>query len=546
METYCLKSNVVIEPLVARYRSSAYLISPCTAPRFLRHLIKRLLSSFVKSPKAHELALKNKLLQGGLFVGLSIEQKEQAEQLLAYQNENLMILLQVAEEQDQLCQHLKLAKGEPLDDFMLNKTCLLDGLLEFYYTRTGQASYRMIEGLLYKSEVYQESIQEIALYPISSDTRSFALTTPKLANESTCFLQIPHNCPSIDVLSQSRTKPVSDLRELANALYVKSEDYSLFCSLFEKVNSNQICNMVDNKPTSINRELRTRYFGHACIEISYDKTTILVDPLISYSIPGIVDQRLTFNDLPPYIDAVVITHIHLDHFCIETLLQLRHKVSTIIIPKTNGGTTLDPSGKWILRAIGFKNIIELDATEQYQCNNFTITAIPFPGEHGCLDITSKSIFSIQTPDTSLVFAADIRTPDKRLLQRITNTIGPIDTLFLGMEAEGAPASWLYGPLLDEPIERQWDQKRRLNGSDSELGLRMIEILKPEHVRIYALGREPWLSHLMRVDSSPKSIGQQEIDVLTQKCKNIGVDISTLYMNSIEFYENCNIEKVSNY
>ena len=48
-------------------------------------------------------------------------------------------------------------------------------------------------------------------------------------------------------------------------------------------------------------------------------------------------QRYTYADLPETIDYVLITHNHQDHCMFETLLQLRHRIKNIIVPKNNGG-----------------------------------------------------------------------------------------------------------------------------------------------------------------------------------------------------------------
>lgn len=87
--------------------------------------------------------------------------------------------------------------------------------------------------------------------------------------------------------------------------------------------------------------VRVRYFGHACILIESAQTSVLIDPLVSYKYDGGV-FRYTYADLPEEIDYVLITHNHQGHCMLETLLQLRHRVGRVLVPRNNGGGLADP------------------------------------------------------------------------------------------------------------------------------------------------------------------------------------------------------------
>ncbi|HWM69596.1 MAG TPA: MBL fold metallo-hydrolase [Steroidobacteraceae bacterium] len=94
-------------------------------------------------------------------------------------------------------------------------------------------------------------------------------------------------------------------------------------------------------------ELRIRYFGHAAVLLETAQIAVLTDPIIPYTKPGGL-VRFTYTDLPRRIDYVLLTHAHQDHVLIETLLQIRHRVGEIIVPKNSGGFLQDPSLRWIL------------------------------------------------------------------------------------------------------------------------------------------------------------------------------------------------------
>ena len=106
----------------------------------------------------------------------------------------------------------------------------------------------------------------------------------------------------------------------------------------------------------------------------------------------------------------------------------------------------------------------------------------------------------------MLFAADSNNIEPKLYDILAQHYGDIDTIFIGMECVGAPMSWVYGPLLAKNLERKNDQSRRLNGSDSESAIKLIDSLGCKNVYVYAMGMEPWLefiapgTHLTKTDS----------------------------------------------
>ena len=78
----------------------------------------------------------------------------------------------------------------------------------------------------------------------------------------------------------------------------------------------------------------------------------------------------------------------------------------------------------------------------------------------------------------------------------------LNATFLGLlaarECDGAPMSWLYGPLLTQPLARKMDQSRRFDGSDFEKAVDIIRAFNPKQVYVYAMGQEPWLTFLTSI------------------------------------------------
>ncbi len=67
----------------------------------------------------------------------------------------------------------------------------------------------------------------------------------------------------------------------------------------------------------------------------------------------------TLDDLPDYIDLVLITHGHQDHIVLETLLQLRGRVGAVVVPRSSRGNLADPSIGLMPGHLGFP-VIEVD------------------------------------------------------------------------------------------------------------------------------------------------------------------------------------------
>jgi L-ascorbate metabolism protein UlaG (beta-lactamase superfamily) len=274
-------------------------------------------------------------------------------------------------------------------------------------------------------------------------------------------------------------------------------------------------------------QARWRYFGHACVLVeASDGTNLLVDPIVAYE----ADQnlkRFTLSDLPERIDYVVLTHNHADHVLIETLLALRCRIDTVIVPLCGGGVA-DPSLKLMLESIGFKKVLELDSLASVASGALTITALPFLGEHGDLDIRSKAAWLVKTDAHQLLFAADSNNLEPRMYDKINSIYGDIETLFLGMECLGAPFSWTYGPLLPVAVDRKKDQTRRLNGSDFERGIKVVESLGCKQVYIYAMGAEPWLQYVTSIDPSEDTPPVVNAKQLIARCKELGIPAELLF------------------
>ena len=246
--------------------------------------------------------------------------------------------------------------------------------------------------------------------------------------------------------------------------------------------------------------------------------------------PGMTElQRYTYDDLPPVIDYVLLTHAHADHFLLETLLQLRHRIKHIVIPRNGNGTLEDPSMKLILQNLGFANLIELEEMESIAIAGGRLTSIPFLGEHADLHIKSKMAHLVQLAGKTILCAADSANLDNELYRHVHDIVGDIDLLFLGMECDGAPLSWVYGQLLTKPLDRRNDQSRRLSGSDYERAWAIVKQLNCKNVYVYAMGQEPWLGFITSILYTNESKPIVESNRLIETCLASGIPAERLYV-----------------
>jgi len=186
--------------------------------------------------------------------------------------------------------------------------------------------------------------------------------------------------------------------------------------------------------------------------------------------------------------------------------------------------------------IGFKNVIALEEMETMDFGYSSITALPFIGEHSDLNILTKSCFFVRIGAFKLIFLADSRILEPALYKRIHDKIGDVDVIFLGMECDGAPLSWLYGPLMPKKLPRDMDGSRRLAGSDCLKGMSIVETFHPREVYVYAMGQEPWVEFISSVKYTDESNPIVQSNQLIDRCRKKGIIAERLYGEKELLYE----------
>lgn len=515
-----LKGNAMIEPLFNQWYAWSYLISPATSAMYVANLHLKLMESFIAAPQVHVSALKNPANLGGPFINYSASRVEEIKALrekTLKENKELLAFADAVKTLDKIL--AEEADGLSLEPLYQKVPEPLKGYVELVYDLNNHPSIRFIEGLLYRSPYYNLRSQSLTLNLAEKDERSFVFSTPRLDTNDSLRLELPFNHPGLDELFKMKHTP-QPLGHAAEAVELKAADTEFFAQLF-----------TETAPAPADKftgeGVRIRYFGHACILVESANVSVLCDPVISYPCATGL-QRYCLNDLPEHIDYVLITHNHQDHLMFETLLQLRHKIGTIIVPKNSGGNLADPSLKLVLQQVGFRQVREIDELEAIEVEGGAITGLPFFGEHADLNIRTKIAYLINLEGNSIVCAADSNNIEPQLYAHLRDVVGEVDIFFVGMECDGAPLSWLYGPLLTRPLPRKMDQSRRFDGSNFIKAFDIVQRLRPRQVYVYAMGQEPWLTYLTSIQYTEASRPIVESNRLVQECTNQGLVAERLY------------------
>lgn len=487
---YRLHHSTVVEPLVNRWEAWAQLIPPVPSSLHLREYQIKLLNSYLADPHGHaEMCAKPKL-RSGPFVDIVPDRAGEVEGFLKHTEKTLAANLQLAKATIDFQNYLVgEAKGQSLDPYYQQLPDEMRGYVELTYDYYHRPAVRFFEGLLYESPYYRSDVQSFRMLRQQHDNaRSFIMSTPRLPESDELEWTAPFDSPAVDDLFRlnSKPQPLGYIREL---LGVSPDKADLLLSFLSDEPA------AESPETWDGPDARVRYFGHACVLVQWKGVSILTDPYIGVRpVNGGID-RLAYDDLPERIDYVLVTHNHHDHFCLETLLRLRHRIGCLVVPRSTGFFYGDVSLKLLAQKVGFKNVVELDAMQSIPLPDGHIVAIPFMGEHGDLP-HSKLAYVVRTGSRQIMFAADSDCLDESMYENVRRSLGPIQTVFLGMECVGAPLSWGCGPFFPVKLDRTIDQTRRYKGADSLRAQKLLAAVEAEQLYIYAMGMEPWFEHLL--------------------------------------------------
>jgi L-ascorbate metabolism protein UlaG (beta-lactamase superfamily) len=511
---YHLAGSTAIEPLVNRWSAWSDLISPVPYSLHMLNYQIKVLNSYLDDPEMHVETSHDPKLFGGPFVNVPAERahqiKEMLDEMQTKQRDNIDLATAITEFSNYI--H-KEGQGQSLEPFYEKTPEILRGYVELLYDYHSNPIMRCLESLLYESPFYKKQLQSLRIFQQRSDSsRPFFMSTPRLAEKDKIDWVVPFENPEVDELFKLESAPqeLGFIRELLGL--TPADDERLLPLLTQ------------HSPAKAERwngpEARVRYFGHACVLVEWKGVAVLTDPWVSVDPKGDVVERLSYKDLPEKIDYALITHAHHDHYVLESLLRLRHKIECLVVPRTFGMFYADTSLRLMSKKMGFKNVVEIEALDSIELDDGEITAVPFLGEHADL-AHGKVGYVVRTGKEQVLFAADSNCLEKRVYENVRRVVGPIRTVFLGMECVGAPLSWMYGTFLPTPLQRSHNQSRRTKGCDSKAAMTLLDAVGAKRVYIYAMGREPWLQYSLGLGMSETSVQVKESDSVIMQAREKG-------------------------
>ncbi len=517
-----LREDVYFEPLVNQWYAWPYLLPPVPGARHMVNTHRRIMSSFVKNHKLHIIAVNQPGMAGSEFMDCTEDQIGEIKSLVERidtDHADLVALSDAVRELDEILRTH--TSGESIEPLYERVPEPLKGYVEIYMDLEHHPSYRLIESLLYRSRHYKRSLQSVSFAILDQNgQRPFVLSTPRLPGPNNLQMDIDYNDQLLDAVFSARETPITESRFDAlfagKAIMGGLDPRDLFTTEPPKYR---------HKP--IERGVRLEYLGHAGFLIETADVSILVDPVIAARGESFADQVTSYSQLPSRIDYICITHLHQDHANLETLLQLRHKTDKILVPRNNGGTLADPSLRLLLRQFGF-DVIEVDDMDEITVPGGRIVAIPFLGEHGDLNVRSKTAWFYELLGKKFFVGADSCNLDPCMYQHIVAYLGTVDIMAIGMECVGAPYTWLYGALHTKLVGRKVKESRRLNGSDYDKARQIAEVFKPSQVFLYALGLEPWYQYFMGIEYDENSAQIVETGKMLDHCQLHQIPAERLY------------------
>ena len=171
------------------------------------------------------------------------------------------------------------------------------------------------------------------------------------------------------------------------------------------------------------------WVGHATVMVQLGTTRLLTDPVLTGRIAHLRRHSRVAPDSLGRVDAILISHVHLDHLHIPSLRRLP-RATTVIVPEGAGD---------LIAGRGFDDVRETRVGETFSIGPVDVETVPArhkPGRGPHSRVTATPVgYVLRSSGGSVYFAGDTDLFDEMA------ALAPVDVALLPI--------WGWGPTIGE-------------------------------------------------------------------------------------------------
>lgn len=143
---------------------------------------------------------------------------------------------------------------------------------------------------------------------------------------------------------------------------------------------------------------RLTYVGHSTVLVEADGVRLLTDPVLRERVGPLRSQVIDTEAIGCPVDAILISHLHLDHLDLPSLRRLG-KETRLIVPR---------GAARFLKWLGFRQVEEIEPGQEIAVGTFVVAATPaeHPGVRTRLGAVIEALGYVLTGTHRIYFAGD--------------------------------------------------------------------------------------------------------------------------------------------